>query len=403
MHDDTPALAGIDWAARTHAVCVVGADGSVLDEFEIGHERAGIDTLRRRLAAHGVHRAAIERPDGPVVEMLVEEGFDVVVVPSRAVKALRSRYSLTGNKSDRSDAFMLADVLRTDGHRLRVLGPDSEATRALRCAVRTRKELVGHRVALVQQLEAHLERAFPGGSRVFADTHSPIALRFLARFPSQVKADWLSERRLAAWLGANGYCGRKDPAVLFARLKDAPDGLRGPEAELLGVVTLALVAAIEGVAAQIAELESRITEALAAHPLARVFQSLPRSGTVRAASLLVEIGDCKARFPTPESLACLAGVAPSTRASGQHHAVVHRFASDKWLKNALCDFAQDSVKANPWALDTYRRARARGMRHPQAVRVLARAWCYVIWRCWQDETPYDTAAHRGAQRLLEAA
>ena len=403
MHDDTPAFAGIDWATRAHAVCVVAGDGSVLDEFEIDHEAAGIAELRRRLRRRGVVRAAIERPDGPVVEMLVEHGFDVVVVPSRVVKGLRSRYSLAGNKSDRSDAFMLADVARTDGHRLRALEPDSEATRALRCAVRTRKELVRHRVALVQQLEAHLERAFPGGTRVFADTHSPIALRFLARFSSQVKADWLSERRLAAWLAANSYSGRKDPAVLFARLRDAPDGLRGPEAELLGVVTLALVAAIEGVAAQIAGLESRITEALAAHPLAQVFQSLPRSGTVRAAALLAEIGDCKARFPTPESLACLAGVAPSTRASGQHHAVVHRYAADKWLKNALCDFAQDSVKANPWAADVYRRARARKMRHPQAVRVLARAWCYVIWRCWQDETPYDPAVHGGVQRLLEAA
>jgi transposase len=403
MHDDTPAYAGIDWATRAHAVCVIAADGSVLEEFEIGHERAGIETLRRRLVVLGVARAAIERPDGPVVEMLVEGGFDVVVVPPRVVKSLRSRYSLAGNKSDRSDAFMLADVLRTDGHRLRALEPDSEATRALRCAVRTRKELVGHRVALVQQLEAHLERAFPGGSCVFADTHSPIALRFLSRFPSQARADWLSERRLAAWLRANGYCGGKDPAVLFGRLRDAPDGLRGPEAELLGVVTLALVSVIEGVAAQIAEIESRIAEALAAHRLAPVFQSLPRSGTVRAASLLVEIGDCKARLPTAESLACLAGVAPSTRASGQHHAVVHRFASDKWLKNALCDFAQDSVRANAWANDLYRRARARGLRHPHAVRVLARAWCYVIWRCWQDETPYDPSVHRGAQRLLEAA
>lgn len=224
MHDDMPALAGIDWSTRTHAVCVIGADGSVLEEFEIGHERAGIEELRHRLRALGVERAAIERPDGPVVEMWVESGIVVVVVPSRVVKGLRSRYSLAGNKSDRSDAFMLADALRTDGHRLRALEHDSEATRALRGAVGVRKELVAHRVALVQQLGAHLERAFPGETRVFADTHSPIALRFLARFSSQVRADWLSERRLAAWLAANGYCGRKDPVVLFGRLRGAPRG-----------------------------------------------------------------------------------------------------------------------------------------------------------------------------------
>ena len=269
--------------------------------------------------------------------------------------------------------------------------------------MRTRKELVGHRVALVQQLEAHLERAFPGGSKVFAHTESAIALSFLKRFSTQARADWLSEKRLGAWLSANGYCGRRDPATLFERLASAPSGLRGPEAELLGVVTVSLVTAVEAIQAQIGELEARIAESLAVHPLGPVFQSLPRSGTVRAAALLVEIGDCKARFPTPESLAALAGVAPSTRASGQHSAVVHRFVSDKWLKNALYDFAQDSRHANPWAADIYRRARASQKRHPHAVRILARSWCYVIWRCWQDETPYDPALHRGAQQLLAAA
>lgn len=83
--------------------------------------------------------------------------------------------------------------------------------------------------------------------------------------------------------------------------------------------------------------------------------------------------------------------------------MVHRYSSEKWLKNASCDFAQDSIRANPWADDVYRRARARGMRHPQAVQVLARAWCYVIWRCWQDETPYEPTVHRGTQCLLSAA
>jgi transposase len=403
MHDDTPAFAGIDWASRFHAVCVIRTDATVAEEFEIGHDVAGLDVMVRQLRRFGVGRVAIERPDGPVVECLLEAGFEVVVVASRMVKALRTRYSLAGNKSDRSDAFMLADVLRTDGHRLRSLELDSERTRALRSVVRTRKELVEHRVALVQQLEAHLDRVFPGGTSLFAHTESAVALKFLRRFPTQVRADWLSERRLAAWLSTNAYSGRKDPAVLFERLRSAPAGLRGPETELLGAVTLSLVAAVEAIQSQIGELEARIATSLAVHPLAPVFQSLPRSGTVRAASLLVEIGDSKARFPTPESLAALAGVAPSTRDSGQYGAVVHRFVSDKWLKNALCDFAQGSRHDNPWAADIYRRARASRKRHPHAVRVLARAWCYVIWRCWQDETPYDPAFHRGAQRLLTAA
>jgi transposase len=151
-------------------------------------------------------------------------------------------------------------------------------------------------------------------------------------------------------------------------------------------------------------LEARIGEQLASHPDGHIFTSLPRSGTVRAAALLAEIGDCRARFPTVESLACLAGAAPSTRQSGQHRMVTFRFACDKKLRDALIDFAADSRQGNAWAVDVYRRARARGKRHPHAVRILARAWLVVIWRCWQDHSAYDPARHRALQRhLLEPA
>ena len=77
-----------------------------------------------------------------------------------------------------------------------------------------------------------------------------------------------------------------------------------------------------------------------------------------------------------------------------------RWAADKQLRDAVCDFAGDSRHANPWAADLYRRARARGMRHPHAVRVLARAWPAVIRRCWQDAVPYDPDHHGALNRHL---
>lgn len=146
---------------------------------------------------------------------------------------------------------------------------------------------------------------------------------------------------------------------------------------------------------QIKTLSIQIDEQLALHADAHIFTSLPRAGRVRAARLLAEIGDCRARFPTPESLACLAGVAPSTRQSGKIRAVGFRWACDKQLRDAVTDFAGDSRHANPWAADLYNRAIARGHDHPHAVRILARAWLYVIWHCRQHNTAprYFTVAH----------
>ena len=151
---------------------------------------------------------------------------------------------------------------------------------------------------------------------------------------------------------------------------------------------------------QIRALSEQIDEQLAAHVDAHIFTSLPRSGTVRAARLLAEIGDCRARFPTPESLACLAGVAPSTRQSGKVRAVGFRWACDKQLRDAVCDFAGDSRRGNPWAEHLYQQAIARKHDHPHAVRILARAWLFVIWHCWQDGVAYDPTKHRALQNLI---
>jgi len=400
--DSPTRYAGVDWASRSHAVCVVDERGEPVERFEVEHSEPGLRALGRRLVKAGVTRVAIERPDGPVIEAIFAAGLEVVVIASRHVKALRTRYGTAGNKDDRSDAFLLADVLRTDGQRLRPLQPDAPATVTLRATVRARKDLVQTRTRLSQQLRAQLELAFPGAVGLFADLDSPIALRFLLRFPSATKAAWLSPKRLASWLHAEGYPGRTSAEVLYQRLTTAPAGISGPEAEARAAVSLAFVRALLAVRDQIGELESRIREQLELHPDGVIFRSFPRAGQVRAAALLAEIGDVRERFPTPESLACLAGAAPSTRQSGQHLAVTFRFACDKKLRDALIDFAEDSRRVNPWAADVYGRAIERKKTHPHAGRILARAWVYVLWRCWQDRVSYDPARHRGYQRVALA-
>lgn len=404
MHHPTSInFAGVDWATDAHQIAAVDPAGAIITEFAVTHSAAGLADLCRRLERAGVGRVAIERPDGPVVEALLDAGLNVVVVSSRSIKALRTRYGTAGNKSDRSDAYVLADCLRTDGHRWPNLQRDTPATITLRSHVRARKDLVETRVQIANQLRAHLQLVFPGAVGVFADIDSPISLRFLERFPSATRASWLSEKRLGGWMRANRYCGRKTPAELYARLTDAAPGIGGDDGDARGAVTVAFVTILKSLRAQIGELDTRIAELLDAHPDAVIFQSLPRSGTIRAATLLAEIGDCRARFPDPESLACLAGVAPSTRASGRHHAVTFRWAADNKLRNAVCDFAGDSWRANAWAEHRYRQLRASGKRHPHAVRILARSWLAIIWRCWQDRVPYDPALHGAHQRLLEDA
>ena len=395
--------AGLDWARDDHAVSVVNARGQEVDQFTIEHTAAGLRDLITVLGRNGVGEVAIERPDGPVVDALLEAGLIVVVISPNQVKNLRGRYGSAGNKDDRFDAYVLADTLRTDRARLAPLTPDSPETVVLRRACRTRKDLVGHRVAVANQLRAHLRNAFPGAVGLFAEIDSPISLQFLTRFDTQDRADWLSPKRLATWLASAGYSGKKNPAVLHAHLTAAPRGTIGHDATLNAQITHALVTVLTTLHEQIKTLTSQISDQLTAHTDQHIFTSLPRSGRVRAARLLAEIGDCRARFPTPEALACLAGAAPSTRQSGKLRSVGFRWACDKQLRDAVTDFAADSRRANPWAADLYQRARDRGHDHPHAVRILARAWLHIIWRCWQDAVPYDPAKHHALQRILNGA
>ncbi len=409
MHDPTaattstgPVFAGVDWASADHAVCVIDAAGAVLWRHTVSHSRAGLTRLTTRLREFGVARVGIERPDGPVVEALLAVGLPVAVLPPRQVRNLRSRFTRSG-KDDRFDAYVLADAMRTDGHRFTDLTRDTAATVGLRALVRARSDLVAVRVGLVNQLRHTLELAFPGAVGLFFDLHSPIARAFLRRFPTAAEAAVLDEDGMAAWLAAEGYCGRTPAAVFIDRLRTAPAGLTGVEAAARRHVTMALLAGIDAIEDQVAELGRRIKEALTPHPDAPIFTSLPRAGQLRAAALLAEIGDARGRYPDPQALAAAAGVCPFTDESGTHRAVGFRYKVDTKLRRALTDFADDSRHAHPWAADIYRRARARGMRHPHAVRVLARAWTLVIGRCWQDHAPYGPDRHGALIRLHQNA
>jgi transposase len=296
---DNGITCGIDWARDDHAVSIVDADGGEVMRCTINHGAAGLRELLTVLERAGAREVAIERCDGPVVQALLEAGITVVVISPNQVKNLRGRYGSAGNKDDRFDAFVLADTLRTDRARLHPLLPDAPATVALRQTCRARKDLVAHRVAVANQLRAHLMIVFPGAVGLFADLDSPISLAFLTRFDCQDRADWLSVARMANWLSSVGYSGRTHPRELHRRLTAAPRGATGISG---APITATFVAVLATVTAQIKVLDESVAEQLAQHADAHIFTSLPRSGAFRAARLLAEIGDCRGRFPTPESV-----------------------------------------------------------------------------------------------------
>jgi len=396
---------GIDWATEIHAVCVLDPAGKQVAAFPVAHTADGLARLIAALARVGDPAGipiAIERPNGRLVDVLLEAGHPVVPVSPNAIKTWRDGEVMSGAKSDAGDAALIAEYLRLRQHKLRVAAPYSGQTTALRTVTRTRGDLVDTRVATANQLTALLEAHRPGAGVIFADIASPIALAFLIRYPTPAAAAGLGEKRMAAFCTRNSYSGRRTAAELLARLRGAPAGTLEPaQTQALHDAVLALVTVLQALGTALKAIGQSATARLEEHPDSVTFTSLPRSGQINAAQVLAEWGDCREAYDGPDAVAALAGVTPVTKASGKHRSVEFRWACNKRFRQALTTFADNSRHASPWAAQIYNAARASGKDHPHAIRILARAWVRVIYRCWLNNQPYDPAKHGAAATLIE--
>jgi transposase len=321
--------------------------------------------LRRRLTACGNVPVAIERPSGLIVDALVEAGLTVVPIHPNVVKATRPRYRSHGAKSDASDAYLLADLLRTDGHRFKPLAPQSDELRALRALVRGRDDLQGTRGRLANQLRALLESFWPGAADVFAEVDSPIALAFIQRYPTPEAASRLGPKRMAAFCAQHAYSGRRSPEELLTRLRRAAAVAVGElEMEAKGELALALCRTLAAVVDQMRLMSSRIEHHVGSMEDGHILMSFPRAGRICAAQILAELGSVRERFDSDAHLAGEAGVAPLTYQSGKCKAVAFRWACNHRLRQALTCLADNSRHASAWAAHVYARAKGRGCDHP---------------------------------------
>lgn len=372
-------FAGLDWASQTHALCVIDEHGAVSEHFDIAHDAAGLAELRRRLTAAGSPPIAIERPSGLIVDTLVEAGFTVFPIHPNVVKAPRPRYRSHGAKSDASDAYLPADLLRIDGHRFKPLAAQGEDIRALRALVRGRDDRVATRVQLANQLRSLLDAFWPGAAR-------------------------LGPKRMAAFCAQHAYSGRRPAEELLTRLHQAAPAACGElEMDAHGELARSLARTLSCLVEQIRLLSSRIEHHVASLDDGRLVMSFPRAGRICAAQILAELGSVRERFDSDAQFAAEAGVAPVTHQSGKSKGVTFRWACNHRLRAALTCLADNSRHASTWAARVYAQAPARGCDHPHAIRILARAWARVLWRAWTDRKPYDPALHRGAQALVPAA
>lgn len=395
---DRTTFVGFDWASNHHDVVVVDRDGRIVEDFRFDDTAEGWQLLRKKLIAYPHPAVVIETSSGSVVERLLEAGYAVYPVNPKAAQRYRERKAPSGTKTDRFDAWSLADALRLDGHTWRPLKPDDPLTVELRILCRDEIGLIQQRTALICQLRAALGEYYPAVLDAFDDWTMPSAWAFVEAFPTPevlVKAGkrkWEKflhvhklyrpetyEKRLERFAQAQSFCG--SAAATKAK-------------SMLAVAVAGQLRVLQG---HLDKFRARIQELFKQHPDHQVFGSLPGTGEKLAPRLLAELGDDRERFDSPEALQCYAGTAPVSFQSGQIHKARFRRACQKVLRQTVHLWANLSRIKCPWAEAYYQKKREQGQSHACALRCLGQRWLKILWKMWQTRTSYDAELHHRNQ------
>jgi transposase len=394
---------GHDWAESHHDVCVVDAEGRRLAKARVPDGIAGVARFHELVAPFvegpGEVLVATETDRGLFVGALVAAGYRVLAVNPLSTSRYRQRHSTSGAKSDAGDAFVLAELARTDGHNHRPIAGDSELAEAIKILARAHQSMIWARQRQTNQLRSTLREFHPGALAAFENLASPEALGVLAIGSTPGLARGLSHPRIALALRRSGRQRRIDARATEIQTALGAETLEAPEpvAEAMGASVRALVAVIAELVTQVARLEAELADRFEQHPDAQIIRSLPGLGMTLGARVLGEFGDDPNRYADTKSRRNYAGTSPITRASGRHHVVLARHARNRRLADACYQWAFSSLLASPGARAYYDQHRTAGDTHRQALRALANRLVGILHGCLTHHTPYNehTAwAHR---------
>ena len=393
-HHELSHYAGLDWAAEHHDVIIVDATGKLVADFRIEHSAAGWKHWAQKIAAYPKLGVAVETSFGIVVEQLLESGVVLYPVNPMASKRYRERQHPSGNKTDRHDAWALADALRTDGHAWRALGLKDPLVEELRVLCRDEVALIEERTALINQLRQALREYYPTALEAFEEWTSAASWAFIERFPSAEALGKAGARQWQKFLHLHRLAQPKTyEARLEAFAKAGEWKLNAGMVRAKSLYALAKVRQLRILADQLEEYRRRIEALFASHPDSGMFGSLPGAGPKLAPRLLGEIGSDRALYSDAQALQCMAGTAPVSYQSGKMCKVQVRRACNKSLRHAMHLFADKSRERSPWAGTYYETQRQRGKSHAQALRSLGQRWLKIIWKMWQSHTCYDAQLH----------
>ncbi len=406
---------GVDWAEQFHLVALGRPETGVFEVTRVEHTPKAVAALLTRIVGlepdPAEVRVVIETSHGVLVEQMLDAGFTVVPVNPDLIARRRG----PARKKDDAEDARIACLLALDRFAaLRPLIPHGAVAAELRAIARDDERANRDERRLLNRLRADLIATFPAALQIAGDDMGkPTFLRLLERWPTHEALRQVPREELVAFARA-GHHGWPDrfadrlTVALAGETFSARDYLIRAKADTIRLTATQLLA----IGTQRRVWEKRMGQLLLGAPRTRrtktdqdnpagqavpggeIYLSFPGLGDRLAARVAGEIGEHIEQFDSPNALACYAGKAPVTRRSGKSEYVVAcRLACNRYLRDAVQQWAFCSLQRSGWAREFYDRHIADHHSHHAALRALGNRWLEVLWHCLRRGVRYAETLH----------
>ncbi len=397
------AYVGIDWATAKHDICVQAADSEDRVFERIAHRPEVIEAWAQELHERFGEpiAVALELSEGPIISALEQYDFFVIFpIDPQRLAGYRKTFTPSGAKDDPTDAALAVDFMMRHPEHLKALKPQSVEMRKLKYLVEARDRLKGDQSRCVNRLVQALKQYYPQVLDWFSEHNTVVFCDFLDQWPAMDKAKRARKTKLETFF--------KDHNVRFARvieqrieaIKTATPLTRDQaviQAHQLQVEVL--IRQLKLTIQAIKRFDEEIVataEQLPDYDL--LFSPLPGAGKVLGPRLLVAFGEERERYSCAAELQKRTSIAPVTVRSGNTTWVHWRWQCSTFLRQAFIEWSAQTINKSAWAGAYYRQQRDKGASHQVAVRALSYKWIRILYRCWQNRTPYNESKYLEALR-----
>lgn len=388
------AYVGIDWADDVHEVRMLVVETGQVETMKLKQkpEALGewVQGLRERYNGRKV-AIAVEQRKGALIYALMRYEFLILYpVNPTTLAQFRKAFKVGGAKDDPTDAELLLDLIRLHRNKLRAWVPEDADTRLLQMLVEERRRLVDEVTEQTNRLGSTLKQYYPQALEWAGELNEEMALDFLTRWPTLGSIRRAGSKAIEKFYRDHRTRSEEKLERRLKSIKEARE-LTNDQAVVIGskTKTLVTVRLLRVLLKSIGEINKQIEELFEKHPDRQIFSSFPCAKKVLAPRLLAAFGSDRTRYETASEIQSFSGIAPVTKRSGKSKSVNKRLACPKFLRQSFHEYAGQSIKQGGWARAYYKELRQRGMKHHAAVRSLAYKWIRIMYRCWQNQEPYD--------------